>query len=36
LASALEHPIEFVDQVKGAAADRDRIVGGNAALLLRL
>ncbi len=31
-----EHPIEFLDQVKLAAADRDRIVGGNAARLLRL
>jgi hypothetical protein len=30
------HPIEFVDQVKRAAADRDRIVGGDAARLLRL
>ena len=31
-----EHPIEFVDQLKLAAADRNRIVGGNAARLLRL
>jgi len=31
-----KHPIAFVHQVKLAAADRDRIVGGNAARLLRL
>ncbi len=31
-----EHPVEFVDQLKLPATDRDRIVGGNAARLLRL
>ena len=31
-----ERPIEFIDQLKLPAADRDRIVGGNAARLLRL
>jgi len=31
-----EHPVDFVDQLKLPAADRDRIVGGNAARLLKL
>ncbi len=31
-----EHPVEFVDQLKLPAADRDRILGGNAGRLLRL
>ena len=31
-----EHPVDFVDQLKLSAADRDRIVGGNAARLLKL
>jgi len=31
-----EHPVEFVDGLKLPAADRDRIVGGNAARLLHL
>ena len=31
-----EHPVDFVDSLKLPAADRDRIVGGNAARLLKL
>ena len=31
-----EHPVAFVDQLKLPPADRDRIVGGNAARLLKL
>jgi aminocarboxymuconate-semialdehyde decarboxylase len=31
-----EHPVDFVDALKLPAADRDRIVGGNAARLLKL
>jgi aminocarboxymuconate-semialdehyde decarboxylase len=31
-----EHPVAFVDQLKLPSADRDRIVGGNAARLLKL